>query len=104
MFTLTPTAALTLDELRRQQDLPAGYGVRVWARSEPDGDVTLQLTFAETPADDDIITEHHGTLVFIAQDVAEPLSDITLDATSPPSADGSSPPELLLRPQRPDED
>jgi Fe-S cluster assembly iron-binding protein IscA len=101
MFTLTPTAATALDELRRQQQLPASYGIRVSARPTPDGQVGVQLGFAEGPDPTDAVQEQHGTMVFVAQEVAEPLSEVALDANLSASSNGDSPPELLLRPQQP---
>ena len=103
MFKLTPTAASALDEVRRQQQVPANYGVRVSAQPTPDGQTGLHLGFAEEPAPTDAIQEQHGTKVFVAEEVVEPLSELALDANVAASSNGSAPPELLLRPQNPDE-
>lgn len=103
MFQLTPTAAITLDEVRRQQQIPSEFGVRFSARPTPEGEVGLHVAFAPEPAETDIVAEQHGTKVFIAQEVAEPLADAALDATASVSADGSSPsPQFTLRAQEPE--
>jgi Fe-S cluster assembly iron-binding protein IscA len=103
MFTLTPTAASALDELRRQQQLPASYGIRVSAGPTADGQLGVQLGFAEGPAATDSVHEQHGTKVFVSEEVVEPLSEITLDADLSAANDGDAPPELMLRPQQPGE-
>jgi Fe-S cluster assembly iron-binding protein IscA len=103
MFKLTPTAARTLDEVRRQQSLPDNFGVRVSGQTTPAGELGLQIGFAEAPEPTDTVAEQHGTKVFIAEEVVDPLSDIALDATVALSSNGSAPPELLLRPQEIDE-
>jgi len=101
MFQLTSNAALTIGEARRASQIPPSYGVRLSGRRSPSGDVGLEITFVEAPAASDTVSEQHGTQVFIAEEVAGPLSEIALDV-SPVVDDGSSPTiELVLRPQEP---
>lgn len=103
MLQLTRTAAMALDEVRRQQQIPADYGVRLSGSPTPEGELGLQITFAEAPADTDEVDEQFGTKVFVAQEVVEPLSDVVLDATTAVSSDGEGPAQLLLRRRGEDE-
>ena len=104
MFQLTTNAALTIDETRRQSQIPTSYGVRLSERRSPSGDLGLQITFVEAPAPSDTVTEQHGTHLFIAEEVAGPLSEIALDVSPAVADDGSSPTtQLVLRPQEPGE-
>ncbi|MEO8694190.1 MAG: hypothetical protein ABI658_11775 [Acidimicrobiales bacterium] len=105
MFQLTQNAASTIDEARRLRDVPMNYGVRFSGLKAPSGEINLQIHFVEAPAPSDIVAEQHGTHVFIAEDLAGPLSDATLDASPAVSHDGSTPAnELVLRPQEPTDD
>ena len=56
MFQLTTNAALTIDETRRQSQIPTSYGVRLSGRRSPSGDLGLQITFVEAPAPSDTVT------------------------------------------------
>lgn len=104
MFQLTSNAALTIDEARRQSQIPASYGVRLSGRRSPLGDFGLEITFVEVPASTDTVAEQHGTHLFIAEEVVGPLSEIALDVSPAVTDDGSSPTtQLVLRPQEPDE-
>ena len=104
MFQLTQTAAMTLEQVRRQQQIPDGYGLRISGSQTPAGDIGLELAFTEAPSPTDRVTEHHGTRVFVAEEVAEPLADIALDTSPGPVGAESGAedlPELVLRPQQP---
>ncbi len=63
----------------RQQGLSDDHGVRVSGATTPDGQVALQVAFAEEPAEDDQVDEQHGTKVFVASDVAGPLDEAEMD-------------------------
>lgn len=101
MLQCTPTAAATLDEVRRRNDLPEEYGVRVAAAPGPDGGVALSISFAEGPAEGDQVAEQHGTTLIVAPEIAEQVSEMTLDVVPDPSANGQSAPQLVLRPSEP---
>ena len=104
MFQLTQTAAMTLEQVRRQQQIPDGYGLRISGAPTPAGDIGLELAFTEAPSPTDSVTEHHGTRVFVAEEVAEPLAGIALDTDPEAGAAGADDlPELVLRPQQPGE-
>lgn len=79
MLQLTQIAATHLGEAMRQQGLSDDHGVRVSGATTPDGQVALQVAFAEEPAEDDQVDEQHGTRVFVASDVAGPLSEAEMD-------------------------
>ena len=102
MFQLTPNAASTIGEARRQSNIPTSYGVRLSGRRSPTGNVGLEITFVEEPAPSDTVVEQHGTAVFIAEEVAGSLSEIALDVSPAVADDGSAPTtQLVLRPQEP---
>jgi hypothetical protein len=104
MFQLTSNAALTIGEERRKSQIPASYGVRLSGRRNASGDVGLQISFVEAPSPSDSVLEQHGTQLFIAEDVAGPLSEIALDTIPAVTDDGSSPmTKLVLRPQEADD-
>ncbi|HMC52116.1 MAG TPA: hypothetical protein VKI64_05090 [Acidimicrobiales bacterium] len=95
MLKLTETAADRIEQVRRGQGLPDSFGVRVSGAAVPDGKVALQVAFSDGPVEGDQVAEQHGTQVFVAPDVAEPLTDAELDVESG-AADGV---QLVLRPQ-----
>jgi len=104
MLQLTEPAARMLAEVRRVQQIPVGYGVRVSGRPTAEGDLGLQIAFAEAPAPNDTVDEQYGTKLFLAEEVAEPLSGVALDITMNVQGDGASPLRLMVRPQQPDDE
>lgn len=94
MLQVSDAAAAVLEETRSAEELPETVGVRVFAQPDPSGDMQVSLTFAEEPLPDDEVTEQAGTQVYIAPEVAEPLSDSVLDLEQ--AADG---PQLVIKPQ-----
>ena len=94
MLQVTNSAVSVLEEARVAQQLPESFGVRVFARTGNDGQAALALAFAEEPAEGDQVTEHSGTEVYVAPEVAEPLAEHKLDVEQTP--DG---PQLALVPQ-----
>ena len=101
MFQLTSNAAMTIDEARRQRPIPTNYGVRLSGQPSASGELGLQITFVEAPAPSDTVAEQHGTHLFIAEELAGPLSDTTLDVSPAVSDDGAAPvSQLVLRPQQ----
>lgn len=79
MLQLTSAAATQVAQARQSQGLPETFGLRVFGEPQPGGGVSLTLAFAETPAEDDQVTEQEGTLVFVAPEVVEPLATAALD-------------------------
>lgn len=99
MLQCTPTAAATLEEVRAANDIPDDFGVRIFAAQTPEGEVGLGIDFRAEPAAGDAVTEQHGTTIMVAPELAEQLSDVTLDVVPDPSADGHGSPQLVLRSQ-----
>ena len=94
MLQVTDSAANVLREAREAQDLPDTFGVRVSAQPSPTGEMAVSLAFAEGPQEDDEVTGHQGTQVFVAPEVVEPLSEAVIDVED--TADG---PQLAIRVQ-----
>ena len=99
MLQVTQNAATTLDEVKRLNEIPPDYGVRLSGAANPQGQLEVRIEFAGEPQQTDAVQEQHGTKVFLAEEVVEPLSDATLDVTVPVGADGQSAPQLVLRAQ-----
>ena len=102
MLQCTPAAVASLEQVREQQGLPEDYGLRLFPAETPEGDVTLGLGFAQAPELGDLVEEQGGTRLFVAPEIADELSDMTLDVYPDPSNNGHGPPQLILR--RPDEE
>ena len=81
MLQLTHAAAAELVGTRQAQGLPDTAGLRVFGEPTPGGELALGVTFAEVPAEDDQVTELDGMRLFIAPEVAEPLSSAALDVS-----------------------
>ncbi len=79
MLQVTSAAMSTFEQARGAQDLPEGAGVRIFAQRDEQGEVGIALAFAEAPEDGDQVTQTDGTAVFVAPELAEPLSDSLLD-------------------------
>ena len=94
MLQITPGAATFLSELRRGQDVPDTYGLRIFPESTEPDEVTVALGFTDAPADGDQVTEQDGLRVFVAPELAAPLDDAAIDVTA---EEGT--PRLVFRPQ-----
>ena len=79
MLQLTHAAAAELVGTREAQGLPETAGLRVFGEPTSGGEVALRVTFAEVAAEDDQVTEVDGMRLFVAPEVAEPLSSAALD-------------------------
>jgi Fe-S cluster assembly iron-binding protein IscA len=95
VLQITHGAATFLSELRRGQDVPETYGLRVFPESTEPGEITIGLGFTDTPADGDQVTEQDGLRVFVAPELASPLEDAAIDVTA--ESDGGA--KLVFRPQ-----
>lgn len=95
MLQITPAAAALLNEVRRDQDVPDDHGLRVFAETSNADEVTIGLGFTDSPADGDQVSEQEGMKVFVAPEVAAPLTDTTIDVTA---ADNGAA-RLVFRPQ-----
>ena len=94
MLQITHGAATFLSELRRGQDVPETYGLRIFPETTEPDEITVALGFTDAPADGDQVTEQDGLRVFVAPELAAPLEDAAIDVTAD---DGS--PHLVFRPQ-----
>ncbi len=94
MLQITQGAAALLTELRKGQDVPDDYGLRVFPETTQPGEVTIGLGFTDAPAAGDQVTEKEGLKVFVAPELAAPLEDAAIDVTQ---EDGAS--RLVFRPQ-----
>jgi Fe-S cluster assembly iron-binding protein IscA len=93
VLNMTSDAAALLREARSAAEVPDSFGVRVFAEQDAASGVSIGLGFAEEPFPGDQVSEQEGMRLFIAKEVAEPLSSTTIDASKD---DGE--PRLLLRP------
>lgn len=79
MLRLSENAAAALENVRVAEGVPESYGVRLSGGQEPDGNIVINVAFVETPEDADQVTEQSGTEVYIAPEVADPLSTAMMD-------------------------
>ncbi|HUH08203.1 MAG TPA: hypothetical protein VML96_10415 [Egibacteraceae bacterium] len=94
MLEVSQTAASALDQARSAQDLPETFGVRIFGEPGPSGQVSVAMGFVEEPLEGDQVTEQAGTHIFIAPEVAQPVSDSVMDLQQ--TEDG---PRLVIRSQ-----
>lgn len=98
MLQCTPAAAATLQMVRERNAIPGELGVRLSLAQSPQGEVGLGIDLASQPEAGDQVTEQHGTTLIVAPEVSAQLEHLTLDVVPDPSANGESPPQLVLRP------
>src|SRR3989442_9529205 len=84
MLQLTHDAATELADARRAQGLAETCGIRVFGEPQSGEELAIGITFAEVPAEDDQVTEREGTRLFVAPEVAAPLSSAALDVQRTP--------------------
>ena len=82
MLQITHGAATFLSELRRGQDVPETYGLRIFPETTEPDEITVALGFTDAPADGDQVTERDGLRVFVAPELAAPLEDAAIDVTA----------------------
>lgn len=97
MIQCTRAAAATLDQTRIEHGVPVEFGVRLFAAQSAEGEVGLGLEFRPEPLDGDEVAEQFGTRIMVAPEVADQLSDVTLDVIPDPSSNGDRRPQLVLR-------
>jgi iron-sulfur cluster assembly protein len=81
VLQITHGAASFLSEIRRGQDVPETYGLRVFPESTEPGEITIGIGFTDAPAAGDEVTEQDGLRVFVAPELATPLEDAAIDVT-----------------------
>lgn len=93
MLTLTENASTAVRDLTSRAGLPESGGLRIAESEQQLGSFELALVPEAVPGDEVIASE--GATVFVPQETATVLADLTLDAD--PSATGS--PGFILAPQ-----
>ena len=80
MLTITDTAAEAIRGIVAAPELPEGAGLRI-ATAAGAGDAgTLEVSVAETPAENDQVVSEAGARVFVEADAVPLLDDKLLDA------------------------
>jgi Fe-S cluster assembly iron-binding protein IscA len=98
VLQVTESAVSALNEARETQEVPASFGVRVFAQADENGDPALALAFAEEPVEGDEVTEQNGTEIYVAPELVEPLAGSMLAVEDTP--EGA---QLALVPQADEE-
>ena len=83
-----------LKQERSQRGVPENFGLRI-AQSESDSRSPVHLEFAEGPAPGDEVSETNGLRLFVAAEIADPLTEQAIDTSE--SDDGAN---LIIRDQR----
>jgi Fe-S cluster assembly iron-binding protein IscA len=91
MLRITNEAATVLTEVRSASGYPETYGFRVYADRSTQGP-EIGFGFAAVPAEGDEVSEQEGVRIFVAPEVAEPLSESVIDV-----AKGGDTTRLVLR-------
>lgn len=94
MLEITHNAAELLSEIRKGQDVPDSYGLRVFPESTAPGEVTIGLGFTDGPVTGDQVTQADGMKVFVAEELAAPLDNTAIDI-----AEGNGVARLVFRPK-----
>ena len=79
MLEITHGAAALLTEIRKGQDVPDDYALRVFPENTAPGEVSIGLGFTDAPVAGDRVTEADGMKVFVAEELAAPLDDTAID-------------------------
>lgn len=100
MLHISPQAVQALTEVRDAEGHPESSGLRIFADVDPesDADPVLAVAFVEEPEQDDEVSEQEGVPVYVAPELAEPLSSSVMDVQEGPQGR-----ELILRAQELDE-
>ncbi len=93
MLQVTARAATILKEARSRRGVPETFGLRI-AQPTSNSQSPVHLEFTEEPALGDQVSEAHGLRLFIAPEIAEPLTEPAIDAQA---AEAGS--DLVLREQ-----
>lgn len=77
MLSITETAALAINTLIADSEMPEGSGLRIASQAGSDG--TLALSVAPAPAANDTVVERAGANVFLEPIAAQALDQQVLD-------------------------
>lgn len=93
MLTLTDNASNAVSELATQAGVPEGGGLRIAASQAQEG--SFELALVPSPEPQDAVVENGSARVFVDEQAATSLDNLTLDAD--PAAEG---PAFVLAPQQ----
>jgi Fe-S cluster assembly iron-binding protein IscA len=93
MLQVTARAATLLKQERSQRGVPESFGLRI-AQSESDSRSPVHLEFTEGPAPGDEVSETNGLLLFVASEIADPLTEQAID-----TKEGDDGANLVIRDQ-----
>lgn len=93
MLRITQQAAELLSDVRIGAGAPPEYGVRFFAEISNDAGTQIGLSFVPTPVEGDQVSNQEGMPVYVAAEVAEPLSEAVIDARAE-----NGTPELTIDP------
>lgn len=80
MFRVTNAAAATLREACQEEGIPPdSAGIRLTGTVDDSGTLSLEVLLQEEPEPSDQVSDQEGIKVFVAPEVAEPLSGLELD-------------------------
>ena len=94
---VTHAAVNVIELVRGEHGIPDEFGVPLVPAGTRPEERTVAIDFAASPSEGDEVSRQHGTLVFVAGDVAADLRGAELDVIRFESDDGPSL-RLVLRP------
>lgn len=98
MLQMTDRAADLLRNLRDEAQLPESAGVRIYSETASSGEPTLSIGFTPDPMPADQVADHAGLRLFVAPEIADPLSGAVMDVIAD---NGES--QLVFRPAEGDQ-
>jgi Fe-S cluster assembly iron-binding protein IscA len=83
MLQISQSAELALRRIRQKNDFPDAAAVRIGPVRTPGGEVGIGFAFTEGPEENDqVLSDKQGFRVYLADELAAPLEEAALDATS----------------------
>lgn len=80
MLQITQQAAALLTEARAGAGAPDTFGVRFFAETDTPAGTQIGLNFVPQPVEGDQVSKQEGLAVYVAPEVAEPLTAAVVDA------------------------
>jgi Fe-S cluster assembly iron-binding protein IscA len=83
MLQISDSAETALRRIRQENDFPETAAVRIGPVRTPAGEVGIGFAFTDGPEEnDEILSEREEFRVYLAEELAAPLGDAALDASS----------------------
>lgn len=83
MLQISEAAEAALRRIRQENDVPDSAALRIDTVQTQGGDAGIGFAFTDGPEDgDQTVSEKEDFQVYLAKELAEPLGDAALDATS----------------------